>query len=216
VDGRGARARVVSPSNGPASLQVGQPFNPFGLFVGIFIPEALVRTKDISPGAKVAYGRLVRYAGQDGDCHPSVKSIAQEIGVKERQAQRYLAELEMNGFIRTFARFKGPNIRDTNGYLFLWCEALAGSVRNSKPGVKCDTGPVSRRSPPLASLLTPKESPEEESQIEESPSSLTEQLGVQQQPPPTPSVSPMEKTYLQMSTANQCPQESIGKAVRTS
>jgi hypothetical protein len=36
----------------PGALQVGQPFNPFRLFTGIFIPEALVRSSLVSPGAK--------------------------------------------------------------------------------------------------------------------------------------------------------------------
>ena len=46
-----------------AALQIGEPFNPFRFFNGIFVPEALVRTKLVSAGAKLAYGRLVRYAG---------------------------------------------------------------------------------------------------------------------------------------------------------
>jgi hypothetical protein len=48
------------------SLEVGLPFNPFGLFNGIFIPEALVRARGISLGAKIIFGRLARYAGEDG------------------------------------------------------------------------------------------------------------------------------------------------------
>jgi len=39
-------------------MKIGQPFNPFRVFKGIFIPEALVRTNGISPGAKLAYGRV--------------------------------------------------------------------------------------------------------------------------------------------------------------
>ena len=62
-------SRQRSPSAvGVVSLQIGQPFNPFKLFTGIFIPEALVRAKGVSPGAKLTYGRLSRYAGQDGSC----------------------------------------------------------------------------------------------------------------------------------------------------
>ena len=58
-------SRQRSPSAaGQVSLQVGQPFNPFKLFNGIYIPEALVRAKGISAGAKLAYGRLTRYAGR--------------------------------------------------------------------------------------------------------------------------------------------------------
>jgi hypothetical protein len=65
----------------PAALEVGQPFNPFGLFTGIFVPDALVRSTAISAGAKLTYGRLARYAGQDGNCYPAVPTLASEIGM---------------------------------------------------------------------------------------------------------------------------------------
>ena len=45
---------------GPTTFMVGQPFNPYRLFTGIFIPEALVRSKLVSVGAKMAWGRLAR------------------------------------------------------------------------------------------------------------------------------------------------------------
>jgi hypothetical protein len=51
------RQRSTSAA-GYVSLEVGDPFNPFRLFNGIFIPEALVRESGISVGAKVTYGRL--------------------------------------------------------------------------------------------------------------------------------------------------------------
>jgi hypothetical protein len=80
--------------------RVGQPFNPYRPFTGIFIPEALARYCDVSPTAKLAYGRLVRCAGEDGRCFPSVKALARKIGVQERRARACLAELEAAGFIR--------------------------------------------------------------------------------------------------------------------
>jgi hypothetical protein len=49
-----------------SGLRVGQPFNPFGMFAGIVIPETQGRSPVLSPGAKLAYGRLARYAGADG------------------------------------------------------------------------------------------------------------------------------------------------------
>jgi hypothetical protein len=49
---------------------MGEPFNPFGLFNRIFVPEALVRAKGISPGAKLTDRRLARYVGQGGNHHP--------------------------------------------------------------------------------------------------------------------------------------------------
>jgi Helix-turn-helix domain len=166
-------------------LQVGQPFNPYGLFVGIYIPDALVRNTNVSAGAKIAYGRLARYAGADGDCHPSIKALAREIGVQERQAQRYLAELERNSFIRPVPRFKGPNIRDTNGFVFLWHESLSESIRNTTPSVSHSTPPpVSAKTPPPASDVTPKETHGKEGHREQSPSSSP---SASTPPSPTPS-----------------------------
>jgi DNA-binding transcriptional MocR family regulator len=131
-----------------------------------------VRNPKISAGAKLAYGRLVRYAGQDGDCHPSVKTLANEIGLGERQTQRYLGELERNGFIRSSARFRGANIRDTNGYFFLWHETFVGSMRNSATPVSNVTpARVSQKTPTLVPDVTPQKSHGEESPIEESQSS---------------------------------------------
>ena len=102
---------------------VGQCFNPFRLFTGIFIPEAMVRCPDLSPSAKLAYGRLVRYAGEDGRCFPAVNTLAREIGLKERRARCCLAELESAGFIR---RDIQPG--RTTAFVFLWHQVFAGGA----------------------------------------------------------------------------------------
>lgn len=65
--------------------RIGQPFNPFGLFTGIFIPDGMVRSTSISPGAKLTYARLTRYAGQDGKCYPAVETLAAEIAISARR-----------------------------------------------------------------------------------------------------------------------------------
>jgi len=72
--------RSKQPKNQLGSLRIGQSFNPFGLFNGILIPEMLVRAIKISPGSKLAYGRLARYAGQDGDCLPLCRRLPQRLG----------------------------------------------------------------------------------------------------------------------------------------
>src|ERR1022692_3304478 len=101
----------MAGQQGPApALEVGQPFNPFGLFTGIFIPNALVRSTIISPGAKLVYGRLARYAGQDGRCYPAVETLASEVGLGERQVKRYLAELEREHLIRRVIRYPQPEL----------------------------------------------------------------------------------------------------------
>jgi hypothetical protein len=113
--------------------EVGQPFNPFRLFTGIFIPEALVRSNLVSPGAKMAYGRLARYAGQDGRCFPAVSALAQEIGVGDRQAQKYLAELEKTKLIRRRTRFSG-RAQTSNTIEFLWHPLFQEGVNDHSPG----------------------------------------------------------------------------------
>src|SRR5436853_6532664 len=117
-------------------MQIGQPFIPFRLFTGIFIPDGLVRAPSISAGAKLAYGRLVRYGGQDGACFPAVPTLASEIGVSVRQTQNYLAELERNGLIRRRTRL-GVSGQQSNAYQFLWHALLEVGVKKTAPqGVK--------------------------------------------------------------------------------
>src|SRR5579871_3391036 len=91
-------ASPKSEAGTAVTFQPGQPFNPYRFFHGIFIPEALVRYGGLSPGAKIAYGRLVRYAGQDGECHPRQQTLAREIGVSDRQVRTYLQELTSHRF----------------------------------------------------------------------------------------------------------------------
>jgi hypothetical protein len=100
-------------------MKPGEPFNPYQLFHGLFVPEALARYTGLSPGAKLAYGRLARYAGQNGECYPAVPTLAREIGVGGRQARSYIAELESDGFIRRLARFK-EGAQTSNEFQFLW------------------------------------------------------------------------------------------------
>jgi hypothetical protein len=142
----------------PTGLMVGQPFNPYRLFTGIFIPEALVRSKLVSPGAKMAYGRLARYAGKDGRCFPAVSNLALEIGIGARQAQKYLAELEKAKLIRRRIRFS-DRAQASNSIEFLWHPLFQDRVNDpSGEGVNDPSpGGVNDRSP--------KESQIEESQL---------------------------------------------------
>jgi len=127
-------------------VTIGQPFNPFGMFNGCFIPEALMSFQSISPGAKLAYARLTRYAGRDGACFPSVTTLASEIGVGERQAQRYLAELEEASLIRRIQRYSSDSGQRSNAIRFLWHPLFEGACE-SPGGDGSDTGGRSDLSP---------------------------------------------------------------------
>ena len=142
-------------------LSLGQPFNPFRLFHGVFIPEALVRSGLVSAGAKLAYGRLCRYAGENGRCFPAVGTLAGEIGVSDRQAQRYLAELERANLIRRFGRFvDGGQV--SNDVEFLWHDMFEAGVTDLSGAGVTDT------SSPGVTDMSPKESQIQESHFEES------------------------------------------------
>lgn len=147
------------------ALRVGQPFNPFRFFTGIFIPEALVRSYLVSPGAKMAYGRLARYAGQDGRCFPAVATLGEEIGVGERQAQRYIAELERANLIRRRSRF-AAGAQTSNDIEFLWHSLFQDGVTDLRGEGVTD------RSPGGVTDVSPKESHFEESHHEEETSDL--------------------------------------------
>ena len=121
---------LLCESANTVTFQPGQPFNPFGLFNGIHIPEALVRCKDLSPGAKISYGRLARYAGQDGACHPRQQTLADELGVSGRQVRTYLGELIQHGFLRAIRR----GLHKPNDYIFLWHPIFSGTDRRRNSG----------------------------------------------------------------------------------
>jgi hypothetical protein len=156
-----SRRRHSNVAAGSVSLQIGKPFNPFGLFNGILIPEVLVRAKGISPGAKLAYGRLARYAGQDGDCYPAAPTLAEEIGMSVRQTQYYLGELERNKFIRRITRLSKSGQR-SNAFEFLWHPLFEEGVKKGAPEGVQDIAPEGVQNP------APKWGQLEESHSEES------------------------------------------------
>jgi hypothetical protein len=135
------------------------------MFTGIFIPEGLARSSIIGPGPKLAWGRLARYAGENGRFYPTVKTLAAEIGVRERQAQNYLGELETAKLIRRVSRFNG-RAQESNAYEFLWHEVFSEGVQDRGGGGVQDPSPrgVQDRAP-------------KESQDKESPSKESKRLG---------------------------------------
>jgi len=143
------------------SLRPGEAFKPYRMFTGLFIPEGLARSDLISPGAKLAWGRLARYAGENGQCYPSVKTLAAEIGVGKRQTQKYLVELGKARLIRRRSCFAG-RAQTSNTFEFLWHEIFEEGV-NYRSGEG-----VNNCSPRGVNDHSPKESHSEENHSEES------------------------------------------------
>ena len=99
-------------------MNIGETYRPFNLFVGSFIPNWLLRRSELSAGAKLTWARLAQYEGADGEARPGQNTLAEAIGVSERQEREYIRELEVNGLIQTTRRGLGR----TNIYVFLWHE----------------------------------------------------------------------------------------------
>lgn len=98
--------------------------NPWRLWTGAFVPEWLMQRAEPSPGAKLAYARLCRFAGKRGVAWPFLCELGEELGVGDRQARRYVAELAKCGLVSIERRGHG----ESNYYRFPeheWME-LAG------------------------------------------------------------------------------------------
>ena len=148
------------------ALRIGQAFNPYKLFTGICIPEALVRYRGLSCGAKIAYGRLARYAGENGRCFPSIPTLATEIGIGATQARTYVHELSEKRFIVIEERPGSSGI-----YKFLWHEAFAGEIgdkRKAPPLRKTGGVPLRKTGPPPLRKTGDEENHHQESQVKES------------------------------------------------
>jgi len=70
--------------------------------IGSFIPNVLLYYRGISPAAKLLWARLVQYEENEGKIEgypPSLKMLAEEFGITERQIRRLLKQLVSNDFL---------------------------------------------------------------------------------------------------------------------
>ena len=63
-------------------------------------PYRIMKNTDLSIGARFTYAFLLMYGWQEGSSHTRQIKMADDMGVSERQMQRYLYELRDKGFIR--------------------------------------------------------------------------------------------------------------------
>jgi Helix-turn-helix domain len=96
------------------------------------VPNFILKTDAISPGAKLAYAMLLHYAWQNDCCFPGQERLAKDMGAGKRSVIRFMAELEKAGFIAVKRRGLGQ----TNLYqLFLHpAKSHKDGKRNAKPG----------------------------------------------------------------------------------
>ncbi|MEM8576029.1 MAG: helix-turn-helix domain-containing protein [Pseudomonadota bacterium] len=71
------------------------------------VPNAILRSKKISPGAKLAYSGLLSYAWNKESCFPGQDTLGGDIGVTRQTVNEYIKELKTKGFIRVKRRGQG-------------------------------------------------------------------------------------------------------------
>jgi hypothetical protein len=64
------------------------------LLDGALIPPAILKDPTLSAGARLLWGMLAEYQGKRVECFPLEETLAGFLGVKVRQFQSYLKELE--------------------------------------------------------------------------------------------------------------------------
>lgn len=93
------------------------------------VPNFILKSEALSPGAKLAYAMLLHYAWQNDFCFPGQERLAKDMGVGKRSVIRFMAELERAGFIAVQRRGLGQ----TNFYQ-LFLQVQKSKVKASNRG----------------------------------------------------------------------------------
>lgn len=64
------------------------------------VPNAVLRSNEISSGAKLVYALLLSYAWHNDYCFPGQERLARDIGIARQSVNTHVKELERKGFIR--------------------------------------------------------------------------------------------------------------------
>ena len=174
----------------------GEIYTPWRIFKGSFIPNAVLKCRELSSTAKLVFARLCQYGGEHGQAYPSYNTLAGEVGVERRQAIRAVNELEAFGLLRRNGRLRCDGGLSSNAYVFLWHSIFSeddpgpsGSQNDTRASVINDTrgSSVSVTSPSvvnvtspsvihdtsLVSFMTPKENHIQENKFEETTTGQT-------------------------------------------
>jgi len=79
------------------------------------VPNHVLVSNKLSPGAKLTYAMLLKYAWQNDFCFPGQERLAKDMGVTDRSVRTYLQELERHKFVAIKQRGLGkPNLYELN------------------------------------------------------------------------------------------------------
>ncbi len=93
------------------------------------VPNHVLISDQLSPGAKLAYAMLLKYAWQNEYCFPGQERLATDMGVTRQSANAYIQELQRRSFIAIRRRGQGKtNLYELN--------LVAGTKRRRRFDVK--------------------------------------------------------------------------------
>jgi Helix-turn-helix domain len=79
------------------------------------VPNHILVDGKLSPGAKLTYAMLLKYAWQNDYCFPGQERLAKDMGVTDRSVRTYLQELEKADFVAIKQRGLGKvNLYELN------------------------------------------------------------------------------------------------------
>ncbi len=95
------------------------------------VPNHVLESSKLSPGAKLTYAMLLKYAWQNDFCFPGQARLATDMGVTRQSANAYVQELQRQEFVRIKRRGQGrTNIYELN------LVATRKARRSRQPDVK--------------------------------------------------------------------------------
>ena len=114
--------------------------NPYRMFKGAFLPNAILECEELSQSAKLMWARLAQFSGKNGKCYPKMTDLAKGIGVSEAQAKRVIKQLSEQGFIMVIpATGKKRLLHYGNNYIFLDHPTFSSDKKRTTGGVTDDT-----------------------------------------------------------------------------
>ena len=79
------------------------------------VPNSVLKSEKLSPGAKLTYTMLLSYAWQNDYCFPCQVRLAKDMGSGLRSIVRYIQELEKGSYVKITKRGLGrPNLYELN------------------------------------------------------------------------------------------------------
>ncbi len=120
-------------------LRAGKLFVPAAAWPAGEVPECVLASPKLSPGAKLCYWLMTRMGRYSGQCYASVSTLATMLSRTERQVWRYLDELIERRYVRGKERPGLPTV-----WRFLWHKRFPSVA--SRGSDKSVTGGVTKTS----------------------------------------------------------------------